>query len=1099
MPEQPEKQYKPAVRHRRSAAGCSYPYAELQVRSNFTFLCGASHPEELIDQAAAFQYRAIAITDDASLAGIVRAHQAARAADMPLIVGSRLDISAAAGDILFSILVYPINRAAYGRLCRLLTIGRGHGRCLKGEYRIYLQDLASHHQDMLAVYLPSDKTSGTHQQYLGILKDLFNYNRLSIAAVHYQQANDAQRLADLAALARRTAMPLVACNDVHYHSPERQPLQDVLSCIRESCAIDQLGLRRLRAGRSLMPPEEIHRLYRYYPQAITRSIEIADIAGQFSLDQLTYQYPHEICPANTTLMNYLMELTWQGAARRYPMGVPQPIKDRITHEFNLIRELNYPAYFLTVYDIVCFAQQRHILCQGRGAAANSAVCYCLGITAVDPTRVDLLMERFISKERNEPPDIDIDFEHERREEVIQYIYRRFGRDRAALTAEVITYRPRSALRDVGKALGLSLACVSRLAQSVDWWDKKVVSTQRLKSLGLDPNNRAMTLTLQLAAELIGFPRHLSQHVGGFVITEGALCDLVPIENAAMADRTIIQWDKDDLDALGILKIDILALGMLTCIRKAIALANAWRDQSNDCRPPLHFYAIESESSAVYDMLCRADSIGIFQVESRAQMAMLPRMKPRNYYDLVVEVALVRPGPIQGGMVHPYLRRRSGEEPVDYPSEAVENVLKRTLGVPLFQEQVMRLAMVAAGFTPGQADELRRSMAAWKRKGNQLQQFEAKLINGMKANGYSEAFAQRCFEQIKGFGEYGFPESHAASFALLVYVSAWLKCFEPAAFAAALINSQPMGFYQPAQIIRDAQAHGVQVRPIDVNYSQWDCTLEYAATTVTAAGSVNAPALRLGLRLISGFSESAAHNVMKAVQQAGSFQSIAALWRRACIRTTDLHKLALADAFRSMGLNRQRALWMIAALSDKPLPLFDTALIEPPATSQTSTMGNATAPVADDAAPLPPIHPARQVLADYEHTGLSLKAHPMQFVRAQLSARHVQPAAAFADEQHWPHGKAMAVAGLVLVRQRPQTAAGILFVTIEDETGVANLIVRPKIYDRFRAVLRNSGGIVAWGEVERQGQVTHLMVQHAADLARYVQSKNIISPPSRDFH
>ena len=880
------------------------------------------------------------------------------------------------------------------------------------------------------------------------------------------------------------------------------------------------------------------RLFAEHPQAITRTVEIANRAAAFNLDELRYEYPDEICPPHRTPMQYLIDLTWQGAAKHYPHGVPKKVRRQIENEFALIDELNYAPYFLTVYDLVVFARSRGILCQGRGAAANSAVCYCLGVTAVDPDRIDLLFERFVSRERNEPPDIDIDFEHERREEVIQYIYSKYGRERAALTAEVITYRGKSAVREVGKAMGLSLDCVDRLSKSMDWWEKGTLRPNRLRELGLNPNDPTIHHLVQRMNEILGFPRHLSQHVGGFVITKGPLCELVPIENAAMKDRTVIEWDKDDIDALGRLKVDLLGLGMLTCIRKCFDLVNgqylARREYTavrprcihrglNGGRRTLELHTVPSEDPAVYDMICAADTIGVFQIESRAQMSMLPRLRPRCFYDLVIEVAIVRPGPIQGKMVHPYLRRRNGEEPVTYPDERVKEVLGKTLGIPLFQEQAMRLAIVGAGFTPEEADQLRRAMAAWKRKGNQIEKFGTRLIDGMLKRGYPLEFAERCFEQIKGFSDYGFPESHAASFALLVYVSAWLKRHYPAAFGAALINSQPMGFYAPAQIVRDAQEHGVKVRPVDVNYSQWDCTLgerkhegtppeqarrhegaeSFSREPKASAWGKDAPSLRLGMRLIKGLREDEANAISQAVDRYGSFTSIERLWRTSSVRIATLRALARADAFGSMGLDRQAALWEIRRLRDDELPLFDGKRDNVHLAPGEYTGGSAggagsgvTANSGGERDVLPPISQPRKVVQDYAAVGLSLKAHPISFIRLMLESRGAIEAVQLKDAKRYPQGMVVSVAGIVLVRQRPATASGIIFMTLEDETGISNLIIRPHIYERFRPAARHGVIILARGRVERQGEVIHILVDH---LERIEWPAEALQASSRDFH
>ncbi|MCH8211884.1 MAG: error-prone DNA polymerase, partial [Planctomycetes bacterium] len=916
-------------------------------------------------------------------------------------------------------------------------------------------------------------------------------------------------------------------------------LQDVLTCIRLGCTLPEAGFRLFaHAERHLKRSQEMARLFAEHPQAITRTVEIANRAAAFNLDELRYEYPDEICPPHRTPMQYLIDLTWQGAAKHYPHGVPKKVRRQIENEFALIDELNYAPYFLTVYDLVVFARSRGILCQGRGAAANSAVCYCLGVTAVDPDRIDLLFERFVSRERNEPPDIDIDFEHERREEVIQYIYSKYGRERAALTAEVITYRGKSAVREVGKALGLSLDCVDRLSKSMDWWEKGKLRPNRLRELGLNPNDPTIHHLVQRMNEILGFPRHLSQHVGGFVITKGPLCELVPIENAAMKDRTVIEWDKDDIDALGMLKVDVLGLGMLTCIRKCFDLVNgqylARREYTavrprcihrglNGGRRTLELHTVPSEDPAVYDMICAADTIGVFQIESRAQMSMLPRLRPRCFYDLVIEVAIVRPGPIQGKMVHPYLRRRNGEEPVTYPDERVKEVLGKTLGIPLFQEQAMRLAIVGAGFTPEEADQLRRAMAAWKRKGNQIEKFGTRLIDGMLKRGYPLEFAERCFEQIKGFSDYGFPESHAASFALLVYVSAWLKRHYPAAFGAALINSQPMGFYAPAQIVRDAQEHGVKVRPVDVNYSQWDCTLgerkhegtppeqarrheggeSSSREPKASAWGKDAPSLRLGMRLVKGLREDEANAISQAVDRYGSFTSIERLWRTSSVRIATLRALARADAFGSMGLDRQAALWEIRRLRDDELPLFDGKRDNVHLAPGEYTGGSAggagsgvTAKSGGERDVLPPISQPRKVVQDYAAVGLSLKAHPISFIRLMLESRGAIEAAQLKDAKRYPQGMVVSVAGIVLVRQRPATASGIIFMTLEDETGISNLIIRPHIYERFRPAARHGVIILARGRVERQGEVIHILVDH---VQRIEWPAEALQASSRDFH
>ncbi len=1037
-------------------------YAELTVTSNYTFLTGASHPDELIEQAAAMGHRAIALTDCNSLAGIVRAHVAAKETGIPFVVGCRLRFVEPAGLSLF---VYPTDRAAYGRLCRLLTVGKR--RAPKGQCHLWLDDLSAHVEGLLAVAWFASPTDADVLGTLTLLQHLFDDDRLSLALARLHTPNDPPFQEATVLLSRETGVPLVAVNDVHYHIPQRRALHDVLTCIRHGCTLDEAGFRLFsNAERHLKSPEEMARLFAEYPRAIARSAAIAHRAAGFSLDELRYEYPDEICPSGLTPMAHLRALTWQGAAAHYPSGVPEKVRRQIEHEFGLIEELNYAPYFLTVHDLVRFARSRGILCQGRGAAANSAVCFCLGVTSVDPDRINVLFERFVSRERDEPPDIDIDFEHERREEVIQYIYGKYGRDRAGLTAEVITYRSRSAVRDVGKALGLSLDAVDRIARRVHDWHEDGFTEDKVSTLGMDAGDPLLKLFVRLVHQIVGFPRHLSQHVGGFVISRGPLCELVPIENAAMENRTIIEWDKDDIEALGMLKVDVLALGMLTCIRKGLELIERHHGR------PLTLASIPSEDSAVYDMICKADTLGVFQIESRAQMTMLPRLKPQNFYDLVIEVAIVRPGPIIGDMVHPYLRRRNGEEPVTYPDEKVANVLGRTLGVPLFQEQAMSLAIVAAGFTPGEAEQLRRTISAWKHRGKDaIPRYRRRFIDGMLANGYERAFAEQCFERLKGFSEYGFPESHSASFALLVYASAWIKCYYPAVFAAALLNSQPMGFYAPAQIIRDARDHGVEVRPVDVNHSDWDCTLEDAGRTV-----------RLGMRMVRGLREVDGRAIAGAVRSRGAFGSITDLWRATELSASALQRLAQADAFGSMGLTRRQALWQVQALHGRPLPLFDAPWRE------------SELQICTDA--LPPASPPQEVVRDYRAVGLSLKAHPMSFLREAMSRRRVLTAAQIRDEQCCPHGRWASVAGMVLFRQRPGTAKGVMFMTLEDETGRADLIVRPHVYQRFPTAALYSRAVLVRGRVERDGRVVHVLVQRVEDLSDKFAA---LPSQSRDFH
>ena len=1033
-------------------------YAELSVTSNFTFLTGASHPEELTERAAELGHRAASIADTNTLAGIVRAHVAAKSAGIPLAVGCRLVLTDAP-----PLLVYPTDRAAYARLCRLLTLGKR--RAPKGECHLSLADLLDHQTGLLCI--ADTPEPWDHADTLRTLREAFNDDRLSLAVAHTCSGSDRQRIDRAATVAASLGIPLVATNRVLYHEPRRRALQDVVTCIRHGCTLDAAGFRlQANAERHLKPPDEIARLFADQPEAIARTVQLAERATAFSLDELRYQYPTEACPPGMDPTAYLAQLAAEGAASRYPEGVPDSTRKALDYELALIDELHYEPYFLTCYDIVRFARSRGILCQGRGGAANSAVCFCLGITEVDPARYSLLFERFISRERREPPDIDIDFEHERREEVLQYLYAKYGRERAALTAVVISYRGRSAVREVGKVLGLPADCIDVLAKNLNGWNETASET-RVRELGLNPRDPVMRRVIALSAELVGFPRHLSQHVGGFVITETALSELVPIENAAMEDRTVIEWDKDDIDAMGMLKVDCLGLGMLTCIRKAMALVDA-RPERRD-RPPLsiaHIMEAEQADDAVYDMICRADTVGVFQIESRAQMSMLPRLRPRMFYDLVIEVAIVRPGPIQGGMVHPYLRRREGGEEITYPTPEIRAVLERTLGVPLFQEQAMQIAIVAAGFTPDQSDGLRRAMAAWKRKGDAIHRYGEQLVDGMLANGYPRDFAERCFEQIKGFSEYGFPESHAASFAILVYVSCWLKHHYPAEFAAALINSQPMGFYRPAQIVRDAQDHGVEVRPVDVHHSRWDCTIEGAA-------------IRLGTRLVKGLRQTQADRLAEAVRERGPFGSVDSLWRTSGVGVATLRALARADAFTSLGLDRQRALWMVKPLRDVEMPLFDDHH-EPD----------------DDTATLPEAAPSLRVVHDYETVGLSLKAHPVSFLREALDRRGVVPASDLRSESLCPAKRVLRVAGLVLCRQRPGTASGVVFITLEDESGIANLILWSDTFEKYRRVARLSRMLLARGVVEREGEVVHIHVRHLESLDAM---PDVPDAHSRDFH
>ncbi len=1170
-------------------------YAELHCLSNFTFLRGASHSEELVERAARLGYQALAITDECSLAGVVRAHVAAKEHNLQLIIGTEILLGdgeqgsnqnpeprrkrakdAKKNEIecenRLRVVLLAQNREGYGNLSELITRGRRNAE--KGEYRLSRSDLDKGLEHCLALWLPPVQPQPEDAHWLA---ERFS-GRTWIAVELLARGGDWDRLETLQRLGRQTGLPLTACGDVHMHVRSRRALQDTLTAIR-------LGVPVAQVGRALLPSGERHlrrreTLERIYPrELLAETLRIA-ARCDFSLDSLRYEYPQEIVPTGETPAQYLRRLTEEGLRWRFPPPrpsenrqtqrkdaedakdaekngsgcenqllitavpsssqhaarstcfsplsplpsrlsphlspltphascetVPDKVRQLVEHELALIAELGYEPYFLTVHDIVRYARSQGILCQGRGSAANSAVCYALGITEVDPGRMQMLFERFISRERNEPPDIDVDFEHQRREEVIQYIYEKYGRDRAALAATVITYRSRSAFRDVGKALGLDLAQLDRISRSFAWWDRRDERAARLRDAGFDPESPVIRKLISLTNTLIGFPRHLSQHVGGFVISRGPLSRLVPIENAAMPERTNIQWDKDDLDALGLLKVDVLALGMLSAIRRALDLVSRIRAK------PFGMADVPPEE------LQKADSIGVFQIESRAQMSMLPRLRPANYYDLVIEVAIVRPGPIQGGMVHPYLRRRQGLEPVTYPSEAVRSVLERTLGVPIFQEQVMQLAVVAAGFTPGEADHLRRSMAAWRRKGG-LHQFEEKLISGMRERGYSEEFARQIFQQILGFGEYGFPESHSASFALLVYVSAWLKCHEHAAFTCALLNSQPMGFYSPSQLVQDAQRHGIEVRPVDVFVSEWDCTLEprkeeerekmKEERSGFAESQLSQPILRLGLCMISGFSQGAAKRLIEAraafrpsltpygrspvSSEAGrpslssflfSLSSTAPLTPhalpdleelalRAKLNRRDLRCLAEAGALASLAGHRRNAAWLVAGIEERPPVLAHTTIVE-------------------SAVDLPAPTEGQDIVADYASLGLTLRRHPLALLRPQLARLRMITAQ---ELLHTPTGKLVRVAGLVTCRQRPGTASGVIFITLEDETGQINVVVWRGVSEKQRRPLLAASLLGVHGVLEREGAVTHLI---AGKLVDYSALLGNLVTHSRDFH
>ena len=1031
-------------------------YAELQAASNFSFLRGASHADELVERAAALGLAAIGIADRNTLAGAVRAHVAAKAAGLRLLTGARLDLACG-----LSLLCYPRDRAAYGRLCRLLTLGQR--RAAKGGCVLHRDDVTAHAEGQVLIALPPgrpDEEDGKPFEVALAALRRRHAGPLYLAAHMLYRGDDRSRLNRLAALAERHETPLVATNDVHYHTRERRPLQDVLTAIRERVTVAQAGYRlAANAERHLKSGAEMTRLFRGHEDAVARTLEIVRLCT-FSLDELAYEYPDEPVPAGTTPQRHLEALTWAGAGQCYPEGIPAKVRRALMHELALIAELGYAPYFLTVYDIVRFARSKGILCQGRGSAANSAVCYCLGITAVDPARIDLLFERFVSRERREPPDIDVDFEHERREEVIQYIYGRYGRERAGLAATVISYRGRSAARDVGKAMGLSEDTAAALAGALRDVHREGSAERRLREAGLDPADPLLRRTVALAAELIGFPRHLSQHVGGFVLTRGPLKEMVPIGNGAMQDRTFVEWDKDDLEALGLMKVDVLGLGMLTCIRKAFELLAQHKGLH------LTLASVPQEDPEVYDMLCRADTIGVFQIESRAQMNMLPRLRPRRFYDLVIEVAIVRPGPIQGDMVHPYLRRRDGLEEVIYPAPAPEHgppdelrrVLEKTLGVPLFQEQAMRLAMEAAQFTPDEADALRRAMATFRRRGT-LSQLKETMVGRMVARGYEPELAERCFRQIEGFGDYGFPESHAASFALLAYVSSWLKCHHPDVFACALLNAQPMGFYAPAQIVRDAREHGVDVRPADVNASGWDNSLEGAGDGYCA--------LRLGLRQVGGLRKEDAARIVDG--RDAPYPDVATLHRRAGIPVAAIETLAAADAFHSAGLDRRQALWQARALAEAPpLPLFEAA--------------DEREDGPEPAVALPAMADGEQVVEDYRTLRLSLRAHPLAFLRERLAGRGALTAEAMARAQD---GARAATAGLVLVRQRPGSAKGVIFMTLEDETGTVNVVVWPNILETHRRAILGARLALVQGKVQRAGKIVHLVAAHVDDLTHWL--------------
>ena len=1062
-------------------------YAELQVTTNYSFLRGASHPGDLVLTAKALGMSAVGITDRNTLAGVVRAWSKGRELGMRVLSGCRLDFA----DETPSLLCYPTDREAWGRLTRLLTVGQRRSK--KGDCCLTGADLAAHGAGQLILVVPPARLDARFEARLAQLADDFR-GRAWLAAARPYGARDLVRLATLDALARRTGAPMIAVNDALYHGPERRPLQDILTCIREKCSIDEAGLRlEANAERHLKTPDEMARLFARWPEAVARTVEVADRIN-FDLSQLRYEYPDEPVPAGKTAIAHLTDLAWQGAAWRYPGEIPMKVQRLLDEELALIEELDYPNYFLTVHDIVAWARAQGILCQGRGSAANSVVCFCLGITAVDPTRPkhDVLFARFISRERNEPPDIDVDFEHERRELVMHYIYERYGRERAAICATVIHYRPRSAIRDVGKALGLTEDVTAALAGTVwgSWGDG--LPDDHIRQAGLDPDSPEIRRATALASEILTFPRHLSQHVGGFILTQRRLDETVPIGNGAMKDRTFIEWDKDDIDALGLMKVDVLALGMLTAIKRAMdALGIA--DMAD----------IPEEDPAVYEMLSRADSVGVFQVESRAQMSMLPRLKPREFYDLVIEVAIVRPGPIQGDMVHPYLRRREGTEAVEFPApspehgpaDELESVLGKTLGVPLFQEQAMRLAMEAAKFTPEEANGLRRSMATFRHYGD-VGVYGLKFVEGMTRRGYDPDFAQRCFRQIEGFGSYGFPESHAVSFAKLVYISAWIKHHHPDVFLAAMLNSQPMGFYQPAQLVRDAREHGVEVRAADVMLSGWDCAVEPAPSPRREKGGFRAAPVRLGLRMVAGLRRDEAGRLIAA--RAAGARTLPELAGHLASPRQSLELLAEADALRSLGMDRRAGLWAVKGLIPEARAQVDAPLL--------ALMG----PPLEGRVQLPAMPLPAHVAEDYRTTSLSLKAHPVAFFRPLLNQMGAVTAARLRTMKD---GARLTVGGLVLIRQRPGTAKGVVFVTLEDETGSANVVVWKDVFTANRRAVMGSRFLVVHGRLQKAGEVIHVVAERFTDLtARLAELKAegaAVAPPpgrsstrlvrSRDFH
>ena len=1157
-------------------AGSEVPFAELCATSNFTFLTGASHPDEIAFRAAELGYRAVGVCDTNTLAGVVRCHVEAERQGMPQVIGSRIELDDGLG-----IYLWPTDLYSYGRLSTLLTVGKR--RTTKGQCLLTLQDLLEHSAGSMAGIEVPTHIDDAFVEKLRRLKAWFNDDRLSLLMSRDFGGDDEQRLRHIARLGLEERIPLLATNRPLYHVPGRRLLQDTLTCIRHGCTLDEAGFDlEPSAERHMKVPEETARLFGHYPEAIARSVEVAERCRGFSLTQLRYQYPSEVVPAGESAMGHLTRLARAGYERRFTKDDPAPerVRQQFEHELVLIEELDLPHYFLTVDDLVRWTREQGILCQGRGAAANSIVCYTLGITDADPRKINTLFERFVSRVRNEPPDIDVDFEHERREEAIQYLYTKYGRHRAALTANVITYRGRSAVREVGKALGLSPDTIDQLAKSINWWKSGPVEDEELGAANLDQTDITTGHLLYLSQLIQGFPRHLSQHPGGFVLTETPLYELVPVENASMPDRTVIEWDKDDIDAMGFIKLDVLGLGMLTVLAKAVKLfvgdvddfdddskprversdtpdgpdgsgvslrstlgfevtsepepvpdifprlarteedvqaqnaqtlatapvittTSSKRSRSNynwsqpfpshwaklaelsaapkheprdDLPPPIpttFSKLLQSpEDPAVYDMICAADTLGTFQIESRAQMSMLPRLRPREFYDLVIEVAIVRPGPIQGGMVHPYLRRRSGEEPVPKPSgKAIDWILEKTLGVPLFQEQAMLMAVHCAGFTPDEADALRRAVTGFRRFGD-IDSFEAKIVEGMVGNGYDRTFAERCFKQIQGFSTYGFPESHAASFAIIAYASCYLKHHWPDVFLAAMMNSQPLGFYQPAQLVQDAIRHDVEVLEVDVAHSSWDCTLH-------ERDNHRWQSVRLGMRTVKGLRQDDADRIVAARRHYGRFKTLEQLWRLSGCSAHAIKCLAKADAFGSMGLDRQSAVWHAGKLRDDDAPLFEQTF-EP-----------------QEPVKLPELAPLRHVLADYAHTGLSLKDHPMRLLREEGGVlRGVTLASDLADDKACPAGRGVTVAGICLVRQRPGSAKSITFITLEDESGMANLVVYPQTFDRFKRVARDARAMKVRGRIDRQGEVVHVIAVHFESIDDELHALRSLS---RNFH